>query len=251
MDKVRTITRMVSVLSVLGKYPDGIGVIELSEKVDIPASSLHRALRSLLHHGLVWQDPTTRDYSLGLGLLDLSISLLKNSTGRFCQSAYTLLTDLVERTREAAFLAMLTQDAVLHIESAIPAGERRVQIISSEVGRVPLHCGASAKAILAYLPSQPLERLIGRCDFRPYTSNTNPGPVYLLHDLATVRKQGYALCDEEFKIGITAIAVPIFNSQGWPFASLGVCGPSPSLKGETRRKVAGYLQETAKGIASL
>jgi DNA-binding IclR family transcriptional regulator len=67
---MRSVTRTLTILAALGQYPQGIGVTELAKLVGLPASTLHRALQALAQHNIVWQNPATRDYSLGIGLLD-------------------------------------------------------------------------------------------------------------------------------------------------------------------------------------
>lgn len=245
---MRSVNRLLSILSVLGQYPDGIGVVDLAKAVGLPASSLHRGLRALVHHELVWQHPTTRRYSLGLGLLQMSLPALDHSIGSLRQDAQSLLAELTERTREQVFLSVLAQDRVMGVESALATAERHVRVISSDARPVPFHCGASAKAILAFLPPRNREQFIGRCNFRPYTMYTLLSPEDLLQHLDMVRNQGYAMCDQEFEIGVTALAVPVLDRDGRAYASLGVCAPSPRLAGNLRRRAARFLQDAAQTL---
>lgn len=246
---MRSVTRALAVLSALGQYPQGIGVTELAEVVALPASSLHRTLRALTEHNLVWQHPVTRDYSLGIGLLDLSLPVLEHHIGELRQSAQTPLTELTRRIRSQAYLSVLAQEAVIGIESARPGQGQRVQIFSHDSRTMPIHCGAASKAILAFLPPATAGSIIQRCKFRPYTMYTILSPDELWLHLEQVRGQGYALCDEEFEIGTTALAVPILDSRGWAFASLGVCAPSLRLDGKFRERVACDLAQAADAIS--
>src|SRR5579859_5691040 len=112
---MQSTTRSLSILSTLAKHSEGVGVSELAAEVGLPASSLHRALRSLLGHEWVWQDPTTRKYSLGVGLLELSSPLIEKGLKRLHEHAHLLLVNLSRQTRSHTFLSVLMQDKVLSL----------------------------------------------------------------------------------------------------------------------------------------
>jgi IclR family KDG regulon transcriptional repressor len=246
---MQSTTRSLTILTTLARHPEGVGVSELAAEVDLPASSLHRALRSLLSHEWVWQDPDTRRYSLGVGLLELSSPLIEIGLKRLHQQAHGLLADLSQRAHADSFLSVLMQDKVLSLESVVRADNCRVEVTIYSGQRVPLHCGASAKAILAYMPSPHLSRMIERYSFRPYTMNTIFSIDEFLGNLALVRDEGYALCNQEYQVGVTAIAVPLFDLDGIPFASFGVCAASQRFDGKFRKVVTKYLQESAQSFS--
>jgi IclR family acetate operon transcriptional repressor len=246
---MRIITRTLSILSTLGRYPQGVGVTDLAKAVNLPVGSLHRTLKVLAKHNVVWQNPTTRAYSLGLGLLELSLPMLEHHVSALRQSALAPLTDLAERTRSQVYMSVLAQDTVVGIETVRPSRGQRVHVISHDPRTVPFHCGAAAKAILAFLPSAAADSLIRRCTFRPYTMYTILSPDDLWPQLDQARRQGYATCEEEFEIGVTALAVPILDRQGRAFASLGLCAPAPRMDEKFRQRVSRQLSQSAAVIA--
>jgi len=248
---MQSTTRSLTILSTLARHPEGVGVSDLAPEVGLPASSLHRALRSLLEHEWVWQDPATRKYSLGVGLLELSSPLIENGLKRLHEQAHRLLAELSQKTHADAFLSVLMQDKVLSLESVELSENSSVRVTIYSGQKVPLHCGASAKAILAYMPAPHLTRLIDRYPFRPYTMNTIFSQEELLSNLATVRNEGYALCNQEYQVGVTAMAVPLFEPNGTPFESFGVCAASQRFEGKFKRVVTSYLHESARSFSSV
>ena len=68
---VQTIERASSILDILGQSPQGISIRELSTKIKLPKGTTHRLLSSLSYFGYVRQDPKTRNYLLGLKLVEL------------------------------------------------------------------------------------------------------------------------------------------------------------------------------------
>ena len=72
-----------------------------------------------------------------------------------------------------------------------------------------------------------------------------------LSNLATVRNEGYALCNEEYQVGVTAMAVPLFETNGTPYASFGVCAASQRFEGKFKRVVTSTLHESARLFSSV
>lgn len=247
---MQTVARITSILSELRQHPEGIGVIEISENTKLPASSVHRILQSLLSHELVWQDPKSRQYGPGMGLLELGWPLLRSSsTQRWRQTAHYLLANLSLQRTAQVFLGVFVQDTVVIVEATVPSRDGRLPITIPCMDRIPVHCGSSAKAILAYLPNQTVRRIITRCNFLPYTMYTLANQQELLAHLHNVREQRYATCMEEFSHDSYAISVPILDANGYAFASVGV-GPLRSRPNvEAEQQIVRELQSIAAVVS--
>ncbi|MEM2567492.1 MAG: IclR family transcriptional regulator C-terminal domain-containing protein, partial [Candidatus Bathyarchaeia archaeon] len=87
--------------------------------------------------------------------------------------------------------------------------------------RVPPHCTALGKVLLAYNP-EVLEELLTRGPLPALTPNTITDPHLLRKELERVRQQGYALDWEEFHEGNICIAAPVFNYRGHVVAAISV-----------------------------
>jgi len=247
---MESVNRITSILEALKQFPDGIGVIQLSDIVQLPPSSLHRRLKSLQEHELVWQSPITRKYFLGLGLLDLCAPLIDHIAPNLRERVRPQMAYLSEQTHATVFLALLAQDKVISADSFIPSEDPKLQISVFYGQSMPVHCAASAKAILAYLDSDVQERLINRCNFTPFTGSTIRSPDLLLHNLADVRTRGFALCDEEAEKGVTAVAAPALDDHGHAFASIGLCTASNKLRGSKLQKIITQLQDITSTLGT-
>jgi DNA-binding IclR family transcriptional regulator len=222
---MQTISRTISILSQLQNKPEGIGVVQIADETYLPASSVHRILQSLLKHDLVWQDPDSRLYSPGLKLLEMGWAILgEGNNQRWRQYAHWLLANLSLRLEEQVFLGMLIHETVVIVESIAPSEDGKTPIAIPCMDQSPVHCGSSAKVILAYLPNQMLRRIVTHCSFRPYTMYTLADRQELMNHLHTVRERGYATCLEEFSHDSYALSVPLLDINGQAFASVGV-GP--------------------------
>ncbi|MHB0927658.1 MAG: IclR family transcriptional regulator [Candidatus Nanopelagicales bacterium] len=133
-----------------------------------------------------------------------------------------LLERLATVTGETANLAVAIGDAVESLDQADGAyllGTR------NWVGsRLPLHCSALGKVLLAFdatpIPPGRLERRT------PHTISTR---AELVTELALVRRRGFAVIKDELEEGLTAVAAPIRDDQGKVIASVSVTGPSSRL----------------------
>lgn len=237
---------MLSILSILSRYPAGASVTEIAKAVGLPPSSMHRALRAMVEHNVVWQDPRSRKYSLGMRLLELGAAVRQaTAEAGLLRRADPRLTELSEHIQEEVFLAVLARDTVVIVEAVLSVQQPHMLIKIPCADLSPLHCGSSAKAILAFLPRQDLSRIVERCNFRPFTMYTLYSPDDLLDELQHVRDHGYAVCDQEYTIGISAVAVPVLDRQGRPFASLGVKASASRLSGDFRSQVVDDLKAIA------
>ncbi len=236
---VQTIQRTSAILDALGQSPQGISIRNLSAKLRLPKGTTHRLLSSLAHFGYVQQDSKTRNYSLGLKLLELGNILLGQLDLR--KAAEPDLWSLAEKTKETVHVVILDQKEVVYIDKVEidqnPSGLR----MASRVGaRNPAHSCAVGKVLLANLSKEELKSLIQEKGLPKRTENTITDPAQLEEALQAVRNRGYAIDDEENEKGIRCVAAPILNEAGRAVAAVSISGPSFRV---TRRMVQEKLKK--------
>ena len=238
--------RSIAVLEILSAQNQSIGVIELSKQAKIPASTLHRLMIALSKHGLVAQDTHTRRYRLGSGVLRLARAYLQQNT--LVSIAQEHLAELRNELQETVFLtALLGDDAVCVATAESP---RPLQFYMRVGQRMPYHAAASARVILAFQAAADVERLLRREALNSFTDSTQTNPSDVLAELKQVRKRGYAICDEEMEVGVTAIAAPVRDASGQVAASVTSVAPTVRLaSGTVRQRLLRNLLETANRIA--
>jgi DNA-binding IclR family transcriptional regulator len=235
---VQTIERTSLILDILGQSPQGISIRDLSKKIKLPKGTAHRLLSSLSYFGYVRQDSKTRNYFLGLKLVELGNLLLSQLDLR--KEAEPFLRDLAERTKETVHMVLLDRGEIVYIDKVEldhnPGGLR----MASRVGlRNPAHSSAVGKVLLSHLPEEELKSLIKEKGLPKRTENTITDPVQLKEHLKTVRTQGCAVDDEENERGIRCVAAPIYNETGRAVAAISISGPAFRIT----KKV---IQETLK-----
>jgi IclR family transcriptional regulator, KDG regulon repressor len=222
---VQTIERASSILDILGQSPQGISIRELSTKIKLPKGTTHRLLSSLAYFGYVHQDPKTRNYLLGLKLVELGQLLLSQLDLR--KEAEPFLRDLAERTKETVHLVFLDRNEIVYIDKVDTDQNSSGLKMASRVGlRNPAHSSAVGKVLLAHFPDEELKNFVKEKGLPKRTENTITDPVQLKEHLRNVRSQGYAVDDEENEKGIRCVAAPIYNEAGKTVAAISISGPA-------------------------
>jgi DNA-binding IclR family transcriptional regulator len=246
---VQTIERASLILDVLGQSPQGISVRDLSTKIKLPKGTIHRLLSSLVYFGYVRQDPKTRNYFLGLKLVELGNLLLSQLDLR--KEAEPFLRDLAERTKETVHMVFLDRNEIVYIDKVETDQNPSGLKMASRVGlRNPAHSCAVGKVLLADLSEEALENFIKEKDLFKRTENTITDPIPLKEHLKLVRKQGYAIDDEENEKGIRCVAAPIYNEVGKAVAAISISGPAFRItKKVVQERLKKEVMETAFKIS--
>jgi len=235
---VQTIEKVSSILEIVGQNPKGMSIRDLSQRLRLPKGTAHRLLSSLNYFGYVRQDSGTKNYLLGFKLVELGHLLLSQLDLR--REAEPFLKDLAERTRETVHMVFLDRNEIVYIDKVESDQNASGLRMASRVGlRNPAHSCAVGKVLLAHLSEEELERLIEEKDLPKRTENTITDSMELKEHLRLVRRQGYAIDDEENEKGIRCVGAPIYNEVGKAVAAVSVSGPAVRV---TKR----LIQETLK-----
>jgi IclR family transcriptional regulator, KDG regulon repressor len=203
-----------------------IGVTELSRRLSLHKNNVFRILATLEGRGYVEKCSCSDRYRLGVASLRLAqVAGRRRSLVRLGRA---VLEELSCATGETAHLATLRCFEVVHLD-----GERPDQLVGTvlRVGmRLPAHCTALGKVLLASLDGAALERFdrerIQRGGLARRTDETITDREKLLEHLHMVASQGYALDAEECAPGLCCVAAPVYDAGGVAVAALSVSGPS-------------------------
>ena len=223
MEKARATDGMLAkglrILIALGEHPDGEGVSQLAREVGVPVSTAHRLLAGMIPLGFVSFDAERRRYHLGLRMFELSQRVA--SLRRLSDVARPAMRRVTEASADTALLAVRAGEELVYVERV--EGQHRAQIIGYPGDRHGwLHCTSLGKSLLAFLPPEEQEELIGRLRLERLTPRTITDPNRLREELAVSREREYAVNDEELEEGICAVGVPIMDSRGLPVASMSI-----------------------------
>lgn len=240
----QTITRALGVLRTLRDSATDVGVTEISQSTDLPASTVHRILRTLVAAGYVVQNVETVRYRLGREAF-----LLGRAAGHTLgfDAARPLLEDVAASTGESVNLVVRDGDSglvVLRVESHHP-----LRYIQQTGTRIPLYCTSSGKVLLAFAGDVDAE-VAGLGELEPLTDTTLTSRAGLLEDLARVRRRGFSINHGERFLGVYGLAAPLLSRDGTLIAALAVQGPEFRLPEARFDELGETLIETAQKIVA-
>jgi DNA-binding IclR family transcriptional regulator len=165
-----------------------------------------------------------------------------------------MLTQLAQTTGETALLTVPGDPPVsgLCLERVETSQPLRLSI---EPGRsVPLHAGASQKAILANIPEELRERVL-RTPLERLSRGTITNRDALRRELTQIREQGWAISLEENDAHAWGVAVPIIDGSGDVVGSIGLAAPdvrlSPELALDHIKRCATAAESLSAGLGAL
>ena len=218
---IQSIRRAVSILRSFSEAEPELSVTVLSRRLSLHKSTVSRILTTLQYEGLVDQNPSNGRYRLGVGLISLAGVALGRLDARGVAQPY--LDQLVSVSKETVNLAVLDGLECVTVDRApSPQPLRYVGWIGR---RTPLHCTASGKVFLAFLPADEQNRILS-LPLVPYTETTIVDADSLRAALAQIRTQGYAIVHEEFEPGFSSIAAPVFDQTARVVAAISIAGPT-------------------------
>jgi len=219
---IKVLDKSLLILETLLQHSSSKSIMEISKKLKIYPSTIHRVLNTLKYRGYVEQNPVNQKYRLGLKLVELGMARYHQID--LVKEAHPFLKELVDQCNETVHLGILDQEEVLYI--AKEDCPRTIRMVSQVGRRAPLHSTALGKILLAYLPEKERGEIISHKYFSCFTEHTITQKKELEKELEQVKKQGFALDREENEKEIYCIAAPIRNYSGKVIAALSISSPS-------------------------
>ncbi|AEE90555.1 Pectin degradation repressor protein KdgR [Tepidanaerobacter acetatoxydans Re1] len=241
---VQSVERAIKILEELAAEKEGLGVTELSQRVNLHKSTVHRMLTTLLNLGYVEQNALSEKYRLGMKILFLGGSILERMDIR--HEAHDLLEELSGKVNEAVHLVIPDGFKAVYIDKL---DSNKTIRMCSQIGRIaPLHASAVGKAILAFSSPRFVNEVIEQGLAR-YTANTITEPRELMRHLEIIKERGFAIDDEENEKGIRCIAAPIFDYTGKVIGAISVSGPTVTVTKKQVEKISEDVMECARKIS--
>lgn len=218
---------------------------ELSEALDRPKQTIHRTARQLEDYGFLYREPGRERYTIGGRLFNVSKQVL----GWQMRDAprHATLGRLVNDIGETCNVGIMDGDAILYLDRVESNFPLRAELQPGS--RVPLHCTGLGKLLLANLPGRTRKRVIERLQLDQHTEHTITDREALSQECTRIRKQGYAINDQEYHDGIISVAVPVQTEQGITISGLAIHAPAARLSIEEAIALVPRLTPYAEEIA--
>ncbi|MEI5998967.1 DNA-binding transcriptional regulator KdgR [Paraburkholderia bengalensis] len=247
-DKGESLSSVARVFAILGAIGDSgqIGISELSQRLSLSKTTVHRVLQTLKALGYVTQEVETERYRLTIRLFELGAKALESVD--LVREADIDMRRIASATREAVHLGMFDEDAIIYIHKIDADYGLRMQ---SRIGRRnPLHSTAIGKVLLAWMDPADAREVLSHIEFRKSTAKTLASAEAVMSILPQVRAQGYGEDIEEQEEGLRCLAVPVFDRFGRVIAGLSVSFPTMRCGADTKLHYVTLLKEAGAALSA-
>ena len=242
---VQVLDRTCDILECLANHGPELGLSEITDDLGLSKSTVHRLLRALELRAYVRRIPVTSKYGLGTKLVELGFKA--SNTDGLVTHAGRYLTRLVAETGETVHLGVLRDGVVVSLSAVESPKTLRTP---SNVGEwTGAHSSSIGKCLLADLDSDELALFLSSRELTSFTTNTISTEKELARELAKVRRQGFAVDDEEHEYGLLCIGAPIFDQTGRVKAALSIAGPANRLGPRVMTERLGAVKRAATELS--
>lgn len=222
-----------------------MNLAEVAEAAEINKSSAQRMIHTLEALGYVRKHPQTKRFQLTPRVMEIGYNYLAADT--LVDVANPFLAELAQTTGETTNLT--EPDGLDMVYVARFVAPKFIPIHMPIGSRIPMYCTGSGRAYLSALSDDEVQGVLSSSELRRHTQQTLTDPDEILAQVATTRRKGYAINNEELFLGDMTIAAPILGSQGQPVAAVHVVAPTSrwTLE-EAEKRLAPAVIECARAI---
>lgn len=246
---VQTLGKALDILNYIKDNPssEGISLTEISSALNIGKSGVHRLLDTLMAYDFVEKiNGVSPAYRLGWGLFNAGNAVPKQHTLNGANYV-PVVEKLCNTFYETTNLGILNNYEAIIICKMEPA---RMLRTNTQVGeREPLYATAIGKLFMSDLPEKELESYLDRTSLLKLASNTMTDKKAISEALEKIRRQGYAIDNEEFVDGMICLAMPIRDFTGHVVSGISISGPSKRMTKEKIAEISPVLKEACLGIS--
>lgn len=223
-----SIGKALILVDTLAAANGSLSLKELSERTGWAKSTVHGLLSALRDFRIIMQDDDGR-YRLGTHLFELGNAVSRQ--WNIVEIAKPVLQSVCTKLNESVCIATLDGDSMLVLDSI--AAYSPMRVITDIGSRLPLHATAIGKAFLAGMPPDETTKLLKRIGMASYTPHTITDVPSILAERDVILKKGYAIENGEMRVGIRAVAAPIYDINDCVKYAISVTGMFRKITDET------------------
>lgn len=232
---IQVADKLFLVLETLAKTGP-VGLSDLCQEVCINKTTLHRILNSLLYMGYVRQDEQTARYSLSFKIWDIANQFVSKID--LVEEARPHLKELAAITGETVHLVQLDGRQAIYI--AKEESESSIRLVSMVGKHIPLYCSGVGKALLADMKDEQIRLIWNESDIHRLTEHTITDFSIFMEEIRSIRKQGYAMDNEENELGVRCIAATVTHINPSPQYAFSISAPIQRMDDRRMKEIAAY-----------
>jgi len=242
---INSLAKGLTVLQTFGEAGHPLTLSEVSNALGANNTTATRLCYTLTELGFIQKDGQRR-YHLTPKILTLGHSYVSGLAWQEVAQFY--LETLFKEIQETVNLSILEDSEIIYL---LRIRKRKYLPFDIRIGtRLPVYCTAMGKVMMAMGPPKKTQPLLRTLVFKPLTARTITSLDKFTDELDKVRRNGYAINDEELSIGNRAVAAPIVDRQGYAVAAVNIAVPTPDYSRSQMEKIlAPKVIQTAHEIS--
>lgn len=241
---IGSVIKAMEILEVVSSSPDGMGVSDISKKINNSVGTTYHLVNTLRHCNMLEQDKKTKKYRIGHTAFRISgAAKEQNLLGSLAMS---YLERLREKLHETANLSMMDGSNIVCVAQA--EGQHMLRLFSKPGVSSPFYFTAGGKLLVSCQPRETWDSYISSIQLEKFTDNTIISPEELIEELELTLERGYGIDNEEREKDVVCIAAPVFDCYGEAVAAMSISGPSSRMKGHVE-EIAQELKKTAMELS--
>ncbi|OKO83518.1 transcriptional regulator [Bradyrhizobium sp. NAS80.1] len=241
---VQSVDRALSIIETLAEDDEGYRLSDLAVRTGLSASTVHRLLATLESRRFVQFDRAESKWHVGVRSFTVGASFARRRN--FSAQAIPYLRKLRDLTRETANLAVVDDEFIIVLTRL--ESREIMRSLTKVGGRVAMVTSGVGKAVLATYSDEDVGAVIRHHGMPRLTEKSLVRPSDLFKELEKIRKQGYALDDEEACMGLRCIAAVVYNDCAEPLAAISVSGMTSRLTDDRLPEIGQIVRDVASEL---
>ncbi len=246
--KLGATARSFSILDHIAAAPGPVDVLDIIGSLKLPKATAYRLVEWFVSQGYLAREPARKRLMVGPKLTNLAFGVLVASMRD--DAPHLVLQRLVHSLDETCNIGTLLNGEVVYLDR-VEAEHWPLRLHYKIGSRVPLHCSAIGKLLLALAPAPRRQRLLDSLELRRYTDNTITERGKIESELKQIRNDQVSFDREEFLAGVVCMAVPVVGGNGETLAALAVQAPEARMNLRTARGHLASLRGAAEELARI
>src|SRR5438067_7229562 len=238
---VQSVDRALLIIETLAEDDEGYRLSDLAVRTGLSTSTAHRLLTTLEKRRFVQFDRDGSKWHVGAQSFVVGSTFVRRRN--FATQAMPYLRKLRDQTRETANLAVVDDESIVVLTRM--ESREIMRSLTKVGGRVAMVASGVGKAVLATYSDQDVNAIIHRQGMPRLTEKSIVRPGDLFKELATIRKQGFAIDDEEAETGLRCVAAVVYNALAEPLAAISVSGLTSRVTDARLPEIGRVVREVA------
>ena len=238
---VQSVDRALQIIETLAEDDEGYRLSDLAVRTGLSTSTAHRLLATLEKRRFVQFDRIESKWHIGAQSFSVGATFARRRN--FVAQAMPYLRKLRDLTRETANLAVVDDESIIVLTRM--ESREIMRSLTKVGGRVAMVASGVGKAVLATYSDEDVNAIIRRQGMPRLTEKSIVRPGELFRELETIRRQGFAVDDEEARIGLRCVAAVFYSDCSEPLAAISVSGMTSRVTSDRVPALGSIVREVA------